>query len=98
MPGREELPTAPEEVGWSGTGYKRKHRAEQFLPSLHLSPATADDNKLREKGIRMKRDKPWLLYRSQTSGCSNRDTTGEDLVGLGERHPLPTPLPGLQRR
>lgn len=93
MPGREELPTAPREIGRSGTGYKRRHRAEQFLPSLHLSPATADDNKLREKGVRMRGDEPWLLFRNEASGCSDGETAGENPGGLGERHPLPTSAP-----
>lgn len=88
MPGREEFPTAPREVDWSGTGYKRRHRAEQFLPSLHLSPAAADDNKLGEKGVRMRGDEPMLLYRSEASGCSNGETAGESPGGLGETHPL----------
>lgn len=95
MPWREELPTAPEEVDWSDTGYKRRHRAEQFLPSLRLSPATADDNKLTEKGVRMRGDERWLLCRSEASGCSDGETAGENPVGLGERHPLPTSAPEM---
>lgn len=39
MLGQGELPAAPQEADWSGTGYERRHRAERLLPSLHPSPA-----------------------------------------------------------
>lgn len=94
MPGREELPTAPQEADWSGTGYKRRHRVEQFLPSLHLYPATADDNKLGEKGVRRRGDEPMLLYRSEASGCSDGETAGRTRGAWEKGTPF---LPVLQR-
>lgn len=41
----------------------------------------------------MRRDEPWLLYRSEASGCSDGEAAGENPGGLGERHPLPTRAP-----
>lgn len=81
-----ELPTAPREADWSGTGYERRHRAERLLPSLHLSSAwcMADDNKPREKSTKRK-DEPWGLYRAEVSSC--RGGSGGKSSGLGSRAP-----------